>query len=411
MKVKVSIFVQYNPLSASKAGGIGTLIRSYIAHAPEDFEFQIVGISDNQKMFPLLKWEHLDIDGKIVPFMPILLDDESINLIPLSARFTYALAQHCSKLDYTGRILHFHRPEPAIPFLNSAEKKFIFIHNAISAMSSTPLIRIKEKVLSSVNHLVENSVLPRVDRVWAVREQFVATYHQRYPSVADRISFMPTWVETNHFRPIERWQREEVREELAQRYGWPKTEPYLVFLGRLEEQKDPILLLKVIHALRDSGFLARLLVLGNGSMLGELKHTAAELLLNEHVTFFGDVARTDVLRLLGSADAMVLTSKYEGMPVAILEALACGVPVISTAVGDVHQALNRGGGRLVDSRSAVVLAQNIIELLKNPPTPRECLQAVQPFTPCGVLQDVYQSHYAVLTEASQKLTRTTQANY
>jgi glycosyltransferase involved in cell wall biosynthesis len=402
MKASVTIICQYNPLAASSAGGIGTLIRSYIAHAPNDFDFKVVGVSDDQDVFPLLKWHCLEIDGRNVPFLPIMFDDGQPKLLPLSIRFTYALYRYRHALDCNGRILHFHRPEPALPFLWRKEHKFVFIHNTVGELeASSPMAKLKGRLISTINRLAEDLVLPKVDRVWAVRESVAASYRLRYPRAAGRIAFMPTWVDTNHFQPPAPEQRHIERTKLAYERNWCDRDPYLLFLGRLEPQKDPLLLLSALQQLHQLGCSARLLVVGGGSLLNAMAEKVNALNLSDSVALLGDVPRTRVVELLSSADVMVLTSRYEGMPVAMLEALACGIPVVSTAVGDVHQALGRGGGRLVSSRDATVIAQNIFETLKQPPTQEECLQAVLPFNPTQVLSSVFQSHYSLLAYSLQ----------
>ncbi|MEJ0047284.1 MAG: glycosyltransferase [Rhodospirillales bacterium] len=102
--------------------------------------------------------------------------------------------------------------------------------------------------------------------------------------------------------------------------------PTFVFAGRLVAQKDPVLLLEAF-ARRVRNGPARLVVLGDGAMKDVLQRRTAELGIGEKVHFLGFVA--DPLPWISRAAAFILTSRYEGFGNVIVEALACGTPVIA----------------------------------------------------------------------------------
>jgi len=102
--------------------------------------------------------------------------------------------------------------------------------------------------------------------------------------------------------------------------------PTFVFAGRLVAQKDPVLLLEAFARRLRSG-PARLIVLGDGEMRVALERRAAELGIGERLHFGGFVA--DPLPWIARASAFILTSRYEGFGNVIVEALACGTPVIA----------------------------------------------------------------------------------
>src|SRR6185295_17407652 len=91
----------------------------------------------------------------------------------------------------------------------------------------------------------------------------------------------------------------------------------------------------------------RLLVVGDGVMRMELIERTRALGIEQRVTFAGLRNSEEVSDLLQIADAFLLTSAYEGMPMAALEALGCGVPVVTTAVGEVSRVVRDGvSGRI-----------------------------------------------------------------
>ena len=106
-----------------------------------------------------------------------------------------------------------------------------------------------------------------------------------------------------------------------------KEVPFFLAAGRLELVKDYSTLLKAFHELLKS-HEAKLIILGEGSLEQELKDFTIELGIQEHVSFPGFV--TDIYSYMCNSDIFVLTSVYEGMPTVLLEAMACGTPVISS---------------------------------------------------------------------------------
>ena len=98
----------------------------------------------------------------------------------------------------------------------------------------------------------------------------------------------------------------------------------LVFVGRLEEQKNPMALLNALVGLES----VHLTVVGDGSLRSQLEDEVSRL--NLSVDFVGTVAHDRLPALLVQNEALVMPSAYEGTPKALLEAMACGVPVIAT---------------------------------------------------------------------------------
>jgi len=98
----------------------------------------------------------------------------------------------------------------------------------------------------------------------------------------------------------------------------------LVFVGRLEEQKNPMALLNALVGLES----VHLTVVGDGSLRSHLEDEVNRL--NLSVDFLGTVAHEQLPSLLNQNEALVMPSIYEGTPKALLEAMACGVPVIAT---------------------------------------------------------------------------------
>ena len=152
----------------------------------------------------------------------------------------------------------------------------------------------------------------------------------------------------------------------------------ILWIGRLEKQKDPGLALEVMAAMRAP---VQLTMLGDGELRMSLRQKIAALDLSGKVTMAGHVP--EVGSHLAEADALLITSHYEGGPAVAVEALAQGVPVVSTDCSFLLHDIIKGdeAGRIVTSRDPALLAAALSEGCAAPPA-REKLQALAaPFEP------------------------------
>lgn len=148
---------------------------------------------------------------------------------------------------------------------------------------------------------------------------------------------------------------------------------HLVNVGRLAAVKGQDLLLRAMRRLLDEGLAIRLTIVGEGPFRRTLEQLRRELALQDDVEFAGQRSRTEIARILRSSDVFVLPSRTENLPVAVIEAMACGLPVVATRVGGLPEMLEEGrSGRLVppEDEGALVDALRTIanELDDYPPT-------------------------------------------
>jgi glycosyltransferase involved in cell wall biosynthesis len=137
--------------------------------------------------------------------------------------------------------------------------------------------------------------------------------------------------------------------------------PLVGFLARLDPQKDPLALVEAIDLLpeRPPGSVA---IVGNGRLEEEVREAIGDRRAPIVLLPF----EPPVERYLSAFDLYVLPSRWESLPLAVLEAMACGVPVLATDVGGTGEAVENGvTGRLVRSRDAQALADAIQELTRD----------------------------------------------
>lgn len=142
-----------------------------------------------------------------------------------------------------------------------------------------------------------------------------------------------------------------------------KKEDLIVSVGRLEPQKNQIMLLEAFKEIHNKYDLYRLVIYGEGSYRNQLEEKINELNLNECVSLPGN--EKDILNKMAKAKMYVCSSNYEGMSNSLIEAMCIGLPVISTKVSGTEELINKDNGILIDINDKNSLVQNITKLVNN----------------------------------------------
>lgn len=137
---------------------------------------------------------------------------------------------------------------------------------------------------------------------------------------------IPNGVDVDRFRRVPSSAREAVRHSLGLRgeFVW-------LAVGRYEVAKDYPTMLRAFARVRERTSDARLIIVGRGSLQEQTARLSAGLGLGDSVRFAG--IRGDVPEVMSAADAYVMSSTWEGMPMVLLEAAAAGLPIVATRVG------------------------------------------------------------------------------
>lgn len=147
----------------------------------------------------------------------------------------------------------------------------------------------------------------------------------------------------------------------------PTGGPHLVAIGRLAEQKGFSLLIEAMSLAVSTHPDLRLTVVGDGPMRPEIEALIAANALSGNVTLAGWQDEAGVARALGAAQALILPSFAEGLPMVVMEAMAAGRPVIATAIAGVPELVVQGEtGWIVPAGDALGLAEAIAALAKTP---------------------------------------------
>ena len=178
---------------------------------------------------------------------------------------------------------------------------------------------------------------------------------ERFP--AEKVCVIPNGIDTDRFRP--RAADPELRRRLGLHPG-----PVAGTVARLGPEKNHELFLEVAARTRQEVPDAQFVLIGDGPLRGFLQQRARQLGIADCVHFLG--WRSDVDELLGLLNVFLLTSHIEANPISILEAMAAGVPVVSTRVGSVAETVSADAGFLVEPGDAAGMAGHLVRLFRDP---------------------------------------------
>lgn len=232
---------------------------------------------------------------------------------------------------------------------------------------------------------IEKLVFPASDRV-IIPTLDMANYIQKEYCVSrEKIIVIPNYVDTTLFSPHKNIQPEKNR---------------LCFIGRLERVKNIMAILQAIVGLDIS-----MTIVGNGSLQPELEKFAKENHLD--VDFRGVVSNKSLPVIINEADIYIQPSFYEGHPKTIIEAMACGSPVIAANSPGIRELITHEKNGFLCETSAESIRAAILQLLSNPDFRQLLGQNARDFAVANFsLDHVVDLELSVLEELSRELNKT-----
>ena len=166
-------------------------------------------------------------------------------------------------------------------------------------------------------------------------------------------------IDLNKFQP----QTKEKKRIMRKEYGFKEEDFILFYAAELNHNKHQDLLINVVNILKDRIPNIKLLLAGNGPLEGQYKRQVEQLNLGRYVDFLG--YRDDIPSLLAMSDVVVASSRREGLPVNIMEAMATGLPIVATDVrGHRDLIINGENGYIVGLDDIEGFAKSIEYLYK-----------------------------------------------
>jgi glycosyltransferase involved in cell wall biosynthesis len=347
-----------------RLGGIASFVRGFVKFAPDDFELGFLGLSGART---LGRWCEIAFEGRSLRFFPVgRMPAGGRSRIPLAVRLTTALLRHRREFASRRWIPAFHRPGTDLAFPGRDRPMWRVVHLTVDDLTTTGS-ESRWRALGAPLAAAEGHSFARMARIYVVNQRAAEDYRTRYAGLADRFEFLPNWADPTIFQPTP-GGAEERRAALRAGLGLRPDARVVLFAARLEGQKDPLLLARAFAALRAEDPELQLLVAGDGALAEPMRTelTAAGAL--EVTRFLGIVSRERLADLMRASDALAIASAFETGPTVGLEALATGLPVATTDVGEVAGLVARhGSGAVARSRTVEDMASAIRDTLAGDP--------------------------------------------
>ncbi len=225
----------------------------------------------------------------------------------------------------------------------------------------------KKKVISRLEGAGEAGDLARINRIkygflirlsWKGVDKLIAISREIYKDLVarevqkDKILYIPNSVDTEYHTPSasKRWD----------------SKINILFVGRLNEEKGVNVLLQAVKQVVEKGFNnISLTIAGDGRLRKELGEMVNDLAITKCVRFIGSV--TDVIQYYHNSHILVIPSNSEGLPLVLLEGMACGLSIVASNLGGIREGIEDGvNGLLFTPRKEDELASKIIYFLEHP---------------------------------------------
>lgn len=377
-----------------KVGGAEAFLKGVIKYAPEDFDIELIGISSDRIKRPPRRWIKLKLENREFNFLPLFFekDENKKTKIPLSLRFTLAL--RLFPINISNKLLVFNRIEPAILYRSVKCPKVAIIHSDVQKQTEGGGSEVLWSRLPRLYFIFENLIITSMDHVYTVSNNTLGFYQSKYPKQKETFSFLSTWTDTDIFYPKDEPKFSMRSNLLSLNKDLPIEEKWILFVGRLQKVKAPIRLIDTFMEYYRKDNAACLIIIGEGNLREAMKSYVKKMKIENKVFLLGNMGQETLALFYRASDVLLLTSNFEGMPMCVLEALSCGLPVVSTNVGEVKKVVeSEFSGEIAESVSPECISKAVEKVLSNPDrySKDSCIRAISQYTPQKVLKPLYET--------------------
>ncbi len=230
-----------------------------------------------------------------------------------------------------------------------------------------------------LRQIQERSVYQRGARIIALSQAFADILERHYRVNPSIIRIVPGGVD------LARFATREPRAQARERLGWPRDRPTIATVRRLVPTKGIEQLIEAAALIRAEVPDLVVVIAGSGSLAGDLQRLVHERGLDEVVKFTGYVSDEELPLLYRAADAFVVpTQAFEGFGLVVIEALACGTPVLVTPVGGLPEVVrDLDPGLVLTGSGAADIARGVSDALSGRlrlPSEAACIDYAQSFS-------------------------------
>jgi glycosyltransferase involved in cell wall biosynthesis len=261
-------------------------------------------------------------------------------------RLIHRTLKQVSKIQREKKIdlIHAHVTYPGGYLASLASREFNIPYIISEHMGPFPFEQYREKVFYNDKIAVPLEKAKKVIAVSSALQKEIESW------TGIKAAVIPNVVNENEFQPVNKAGNGDFN---------------FIMVGNLYPVKGVDLLLRAIRATLDKGFSKiHCRIIGEGYLESELKELARELKIQDMISWEGGKKPSEIAGYINQGDCLVCSSRHESFGVALVEALACGIPVLATNCGGPSDIVNERNGILVEKENVEELAAGMISMLQ-----------------------------------------------
>lgn len=331
--------IDQSDFSNSPVGGSTTFLRTIVPELMRHFDVYLVGGSNN--MLQVGVWSKDHVSG--ANFYGVGRIDQKNRFIPnrLRTLINFFRCRHEIIKNDPGVIMYFHQMELVLPFLKfKKNKKVLHIHGLANPLSVSRFKFLRKGCFRGLFDLIFETVESSLDLLLSVSLPNKDSSDEINVSRQDIFRFVPVCIDHNLFCPGDRRSCKTL-------IGLDPSIRTFGYVGRISKMKGLEDSLMLIKKYRDQDLDVSFIIVGDGENKASLVELCDELGIAGNVLFVSARQYQELPAYYNAIDIFLMSSKAEGFPMVVVEALACGTPVISTDVGAIRQIVSDGSNGFV----------------------------------------------------------------
>ncbi len=267
--------------------------------------------------------------------------------------FWYGVSKYFKENDFDASWFH----NPLFLIKTQLKRSIITIHTTYYGFS---LQKFKPEIYYKISSIIEKHCLKNINHEarFTVVSPHLRNELKEIGINTDNIAYIPNGVDTEVFKPSNN------KKKIRKSYGIPENDIIILSLGRLTEAKQPKKLIEVFNLIEKKNENVTLVIAGSGELLEETKKFVKEENISK-IIFLGyvdhDIA---VPELFACSDYYIMSSRYEGQPLSLLEAISSGLPCIVSDIPNLRLVEDANCGIIVDFSDVDKTSERISEYIK-----------------------------------------------
>ncbi len=350
-----------SPLFHPDLGGVGRQAVQ-LTHRLKEKGIDLFVLARKMKGVPVSNFP----EGINVIYIPALrpgvhnLEEKTFMNFLTSFTFSILLLWNFYKRRHEYDLVHFHGASlPLIiclPLLKLLKKKVIAKVLASGLGTEAGSLKGRYLILGSIMAYI----LKNADSFIAISQEIADGLKNEEVST-EKIRKITNFVDTVEFQPVNREKRNIIKKALS-----INENIVINFTGRIVKRKGVDILINAFVKNKELLLPSIIIIVGTGPDGDKIRNMVSKLGIKNNVRFLGHNTENEVIRYYHASDIFVLPSYAEGMPNSLLEAMACGLPVIASKIGGVVDIIEDGkSGILVEPGDVLGLASAMVRLLKD----------------------------------------------